>query len=62
MLDKETIKSLWLIPEVDMAKVKQLQFNNSDKQSKEVMLGNNPEASRTAYFAAKTATRDRSGQ
>ena len=55
MLDKETIKTLKLVPEVDMEKATKLQFTNSDKLASEVNLGTNPETFRVAYLATKVA-------
>jgi hypothetical protein len=40
MLDNKAIMSLSLISEVDISKAYRLQFNNSDKRAKDVILGN----------------------
>jgi len=55
MLDRETIKTLRLIPEVDLEKATKLQFTNSDKRASEINLGTNPETFRVAYLATKVA-------
>jgi hypothetical protein len=56
MLDKQTIKTLRLQPEVDMKKAIRLPFNNSDKQAQEVILGNE-DVVRTAFLVVETATK-----
>lgn len=57
MLDKNSIQTLKLIPEVDMNRATQQKFNNSDKQALEVRLGSE-EASRAAFYAIQIAIKD----
>jgi len=55
MLDRATIKTLRLVPELDMNKATMHKFTNSDKSAAEINLGTNPETFRVAYLATKIA-------